>query len=407
MASLQARHTRSCAIGRPWTAFSDAQEGCTCKPGPMYYVVHREGGRLVRDAKGHNRKLAERALREVQVDVDRGTYRLPENIAFSDWADQWLKGLRRPKPNTVRSYISTLDYGRRAFGQTYVRRLTVADIDRFLSLMVEKSPSTANGEGDPSAPKPRVLSASTQAKHLRVLSACLSSAVAKGYASENPVSRLEAADKPRAEHREAGYFTDDELPRLLAEIPKGLMRTLFTVAVKSGLRQGELLALRWQDVDLQAHVLRVRRVYIDGRLGVTEPKTRHSVRDVNVTSDVVDLLGEWWGECGSPGDDALVFPGETPSGFLTGSMLTRGVLYPAMKRAGIERMQEETRSLRTFHSLRHTYARLAIENGAPLAWISKQLGHSSMAVTMDVYARHLGAPARQAEVEKLEGAFNF
>jgi len=87
--------------------------------------------------------------------------------------------------------------------------------------------------------------------------------------------------------------------------------------------------------------------------------------------------------------------------------LTRSVLYPAMTRAGIARLHDDTGSNRTFHSLRHTYAKIAVEGGAPLAWISKQLGHSNMQITADVYARHLEKAARQAEVAKLEGAFNF
>ncbi len=71
MASLQARHSRSCALGRPWTTFEASQKRCTCKqPGPMFHVVSRSAGKLVRDPVGHNRKLAERRLRAIQVQVD-------------------------------------------------------------------------------------------------------------------------------------------------------------------------------------------------------------------------------------------------------------------------------------------------------------------------------------------------
>lgn len=76
------------------------------------------------------------------------------------------------------------------------------------------------------------------------------------------------------------------------------------------MRQGELLALTWGDIDLVGSVIHVRRSYTDGTLGT--PKN-HEKREVFVTDDLVELLGGWWGDCGCPADDRLVLPGETPS----------------------------------------------------------------------------------------------
>src|SRR6266496_4424994 len=96
-ASIQARHSRACRLARRWTTFAAAApgRGCSCKPGPMYHVVTRVGGRLVREPVGHNRKEAERRLRFVEVEMDQATYAPPENVAFAEWADRWLEGLRR------------------------------------------------------------------------------------------------------------------------------------------------------------------------------------------------------------------------------------------------------------------------------------------------------------------------
>src|ERR671934_281215 len=114
MASLQARHSRSCAIGRPWTT-AEAVTGCTCRPGPMFHVVSRVDGRLVREPVGHNRKLAERALRKVQVQLEENTYQVPRAVSFADWADRWLDGLRR-QHTTRQTYASTLGYAKAVFG---------------------------------------------------------------------------------------------------------------------------------------------------------------------------------------------------------------------------------------------------------------------------------------------------
>ena len=83
--------------------------------------------------------------------------------------------------------------------------------------------------------------------------------------------------------------------------------------------------------------------------------------------------------------------------------MTRQVLYPALKRAGIPRMGERGRK-RDFHSFRHSFARIALEGGAEIVWVQRQLGHSSITLTVDTY----GSWARTAEksqAEKLAGVF--
>jgi hypothetical protein len=131
MASIQARHTRSCALGRPWTTFEEARRGCTCgAAGPTYYVVVREGRRLHRERVGRDRKQAERALRKIGTQVDEGEYRPQANIRFADWGREWLAGLRRPKESTRYSYKSTIAHATEVFGDKVVRALTIGDLSR-------------------------------------------------------------------------------------------------------------------------------------------------------------------------------------------------------------------------------------------------------------------------------------
>jgi len=202
--------------------------------------------------------------------------------------------------------------------------------------------------------------------------------------------------------QEAAYFTNDELPRLFAEFAdRGRAYVvLFVLGLKTGMRLGELLALTWADVDLVHSVIHVRRTYTDGELGT--PKN-HEKREVFVPDEVVELLGEWWGECGRPPDETLVLPGETKTGYMNGQVVLRRELYPAMERAGIARVGP-TGERRTFHSLRHTFARIAIENGRPIFWLSKHLGHSSLDVTANVYG-HFERSTRQREAQAMAGVF--
>jgi integrase len=223
--------------------------------------------------------------------------------------------------------------------------------------------------------------------------------VEHGYAVSNPVRRLPKSEKPRPARTEAAYFENSELAPLFAALPDGLIKTLFLLALKTGMRQGEVVGLEWNDIDLISAVIRVRRSYSGGTISSSK---NHERRDVDITADLVDLLGFWWGQCGKP-ESGLVFPGDGATGHLSSSNLLRRHLYPAMARAAIPRIGP-TGEQRVFHSLRHTYAKRALESGAPVTWLSRQLGHSSLKVTTDIYG-HWERGERKAQAARLEGVF--
>jgi integrase len=387
MASLQARHQRGCKLGKPWTKGArDALVGCTCKPSPMFHaVIHTgPGGRV---SVGRNFKEAERALRKMQTELDAGEYQEIRNMPFNEWADTWLNGLRRPRESTKATYRVTVAYAKQVFGSKRVRAIGPADIDRFLEHLV------AQGMG-----------ASTQAKHLRHLSACFKAAVRKGYAGRNPIDTLGPEERPQAEVREAAYFEDDELPRLFAALAEH-DRPLFRLALRTGMRQDEMLSLTWRDVDLN-----------HGQIRVGIAKTADGRRRVDLVPEAVELLKQHRAAVGAiPLPSMLVFPGTR--GKRSASRTTK-LLYAAMAAATengeanpIPRVGP-TGVPRTFHSLRHTFARIALESaqdgeaGAELTWLSRQMGHSSAAFTEKRYG-HWARKARQEQARRLAGRFNF
>jgi integrase len=379
MASLQSRHRPGCGLGASWAPFSK-EDGCTCLP--SHYVVVRRGKRNEKIPAGTNRREAKKLLTKIQAQHDDGSYRAQKNVRFEDWAETWIDSLDGVKENTRNSYRPTIDYAKRAFGWKQVRKLEPQDVREFLRVMQKAGAS-----------------ASTQGKHLRVLGSCLGSAIAHGYAARNPVRELPKSERPRPEAKESAYFTNDELPPIFAKLPAGLYRTLFELALKTGMRQGELIALRWGDIDLTGAVIRVRFNFTAGRLTDTKNRER---RDVFLTADAVELLGRWWGESGESNDEALVFPGFGSSGYLASSNLLH-VLYDAMETAEVPRVGP-TGERRTFHSLRHTFARIALEAHKPLAWVSRHLGHSGVQVTDKCYG-HFAREQRKIEMESLAGAF--
>lgn len=131
------------------------------------------------------------------------------------------------------------------------------------------------------------------------------------------------------------------------------------------------------------------------------PKNRER-RDVDLISDVIQLLGRWRDGHGRSIDD-LVFPGENGHKFISATVVLRRHLYPAMVAAEIGRVGP-TDEKRTFHSFRHTFAKRALESGAQITWLSRHLGHSSLKVTTDIYG-HWERAERRLQAAKMEGAF--
>jgi integrase len=402
MASLQARHQRDCAIvvarteekrregktgkASQWTTFADATKakGCTCVP--LYHVVHRANKELIREPVGHNRKEAERALDARRGHIATRTYRVLRDITFEEWSREWLAA-STVKENTGRVYEDSLAYGRQAFGGVKVRDLGPDDISRFLDL-IRRSRS-----------KP--ISEATLAKHLRQLGACLQAAIPT-YAAENPVRLLHKSMRPRPAKSKPVYFTSVELARLWPALAyRPVMLALCKIAVGTGARFGELAALRWEDVDLLNRELRVGRTFVEG-IGETTPKSGEA-RTIDLTPPAAAVLEAWFAESGGEG---LVFErDDEPGRHMTSGYVLQRVVYPALGRAGIAREGEHGRK-RDFHSFRHTFARLALEGGAEITWVQRQLGHSSITLTVDLYGEWSRA-AQKAQAKKLAKAFKL
>ena len=213
---------------------------------------------------------------------------------------------------------------------------------------------------------------------------------------------LPPAQRPRPERKEAAYFENDELPRLFAQLRDEPYRALCLVALKTGMRQGELLGLCWDDVDLEDAVIRVRRTFTGGAVGT--PKNRER-RDVDLISDVVGVLADMAGTAIGPkcGPELGISSVQDSFDFLSPTIVLRRQLYPAMVAAGIPRLGP-TQEKRTFHSFRHTFAKRALESGAQVTWLSRHLGHSSLKVTTDIYG-HWERAERKLQAAKMEDAF--
>ncbi|HET9110690.1 MAG TPA: site-specific integrase, partial [Ktedonobacterales bacterium] len=179
---------------------------------------------------------------------------------------------------------------------------------------------------------------------------------------------------------------------------------LYVLALSTGMRQGELLGLRWREVDLDRATARVTATLqkTGARLELAAPKTHRSKRQIALTPSAVSVLhahrarqaeerlraGAAWA------DWDLVFCNQVGGPLQKGNVLVKDFV-PLLKRAGVRRVR--------FHDLRHTAATLLLGRGVPVKVVSELLGHASIAITLDVYAHVL--PDMQAQAaEVMEAA---
>jgi integrase len=205
--------------------------------------------------------------------------------------------------------------------------------------------------------------------------ALFATAVEEGLIRANPCAGLRvtagAPSASGAEKRRA--LSEEELARLLEETPEH-WRLVVRFLAQTGLRVGELIALRWEDVDLGARRVRVRRRLYRGTLDA--PKSSYGLREVPISTRLAQDLWRHRGTCGHPDDGDPVFATLTGRP-LRGEFLLRSVVKPAAERAGV--------GWAGLHTLRHTCASILFRSGWNAKQVQMVLGHHSPAFTLATY----------------------
>lgn len=233
----------------------------------------------------------------------------------------------------------------------------------------------------------------------RVLHRALAQAQRWGVVDDNAAALV---DPPRPEPREMRALSPDEARRLLAAAQGDRLEALYTLAITTGMRQGELLGLRWHEVSLEARSIRVTGSlqYVPGRgLRVSAPKTARSRRNVLISEIAAEALrkhleqqrleqahmDDWE-------DNDLVFPNRVGRAMYATNLLDRSFAR-LLQRAGLPRVR--------FHDLRHTAATLLLGQGVHPKVVSEMLGHTNTSITLDLYSH--ASPTMQREAA---GAFD-
>lgn len=249
-----------------------------------------------------------------------------------------------------------------------LREITVKDVEAFMDFQIEE----------------KGLARSTVSNHVNLLHAIFKRGLRDGIVTFNPVA---AAEKhlPDDSNKEIEFLTMEEVEAVVrATTDDDVGRTealMILTAAMTGLRQGELVALRWKDVDWAAGVIRVRRNFT--RNEEAPPKSKKSKRAAPMNNRIATELERHFQRSHYQADDDLVFcHPHSGKHFVASTLLTH--FKQACREAGIDR------SVR-FHDLRHTYGTTTASGGVPIRIISEFMGHASIQTTM-IYAHYSPDP---------------
>jgi integrase len=228
----------------------------------------------------------------------------------------------------------------------------------------------------------------TVANHVRLLHGIFRYAVGQEWAGRNPVAGIEHPGD-RDGDRDIRYLTVPELEALIAAVPDDRLgptdRVLYIVAAMTGMRRGELQAVRWMEVDFDAGVVRVRRSY--GRGEFTTPKSRRSLRAVPLAERPADALRAHRARSAFASEDDLVFAHPLTGRVYDDSKILKR-FKAALSRAGLRDAR--------FHDLRHTFGTRMAAAGAPLRFIQEWMGHGDYKTT-SIYADYAPDPSQGAQ----------
>lgn len=318
---------------------------------------------------------AERYERAQHTAIDQGLWVDPRSgqVTLSTWAAEWQRTVVHLRPTTRRIYDANLrNHILPELGNIELAKLTPSMLRAWVSGLTTK----IGGHGKP-------LALGSVAQAYRTLSRVLSASVDNELLGRSPLRGVKA---PRAEGEPMRFLCHDEVATVAAVIDPRY-RALVLVAAYTGLRAGELIALRRKHVDLlRRNITVVEQVQsISGRHFVSAPKSSASRRSVALPGVVTVALDEHLRAYAEPGPDGLVFPAPQ-GGFLRLENFRKRVWGPATFAAGVAPLR--------VHDLRHTCASLAIAAGADVKVLQRMLGHASAALTLGRYGHLLPGQAR-------------
>jgi integrase len=359
------------------------------------------GKRITKHAtfRGTKRK-AQEELTRLLGQRNEGTYIEPTKMTVAQYLHHWLEADidRRVAPRTAARHRGIVEKNIiPRLGHVPMRRLTAVHIEAFEAELqregwVKAQAKKKPAEAEDLPQQKRGLSAQTVLHVHRTLSQALGHAVRLGVLFKNPARQVKP---PRPQGREIKILGKDEIATLLSAAKRTFVYLPALVAVTTGIRRGELLGLRWSDIDLKASTLTVNQSLerVRGKFEFKAPKTRNSRRTISLPAITVDALREH--SKAQLEERFKLGLGRDPRG-LVFSRPNREPMDPDTLSKSFGRLVSAAKVTRiTLHGLRHTHISHLLMDRVHLKVVSERAGHANVNITLNTYAAYI--PSMQAD----------
>ena len=299
-----------------------------------------------------------------------------QELDLAHWLEYWMDSIVRPNraETTVYAYQKIIDnHIDPALGTVPLKRFTPKMVQEYYT-----ETQRANG-----------LSSNTMRRHHDLLSSALRSAVRQDVIPASPMERVEP---PRVRTTESYFYNNQELKLLYQKIEGNILELAVKLAGSLGMRREEICGLKWENVDLQRHLVLIReaRTAYGATIVQKETKNRSSVRTLYLPDEVYLLLEQE--QARQQQERCLQSPTYNPTDHVI--LDAKGVPYSpnALSLAFTRFVKKNDLPRLTFHGLRHTFATIASCQGVSLFDIGKALGHSTPATTGRIYTHLVDRP---------------
>ena len=348
-----------------------------------YTVGHdpETGKAIIKNVLGKTQAEVKEKLKkaiEENVGIDYGR---AKTYTVGNWLEVWYENYAKIKmrPSTYLTYHGYIEnHIKPQLGKIPLNDLTTLHLQQFYKKLLAEG----RVERIEAQKQPKGLSTKTVRNIHQIISSALKLAVEQRLIAHNPA---DGCALPKVEHKEMKTLTADQLSAFFREAMDSGVYELYYLDLATGLRRGELLGLKWTDVDLVRGVLKIQRAISrqNGKVVEAPLKTKNAYRTLPLSADAIDVLVQ---QRRKTGNSEWVFPSPTGGPMSPDSVLH--MLHRVLKRAGLPKVR--------FHDLRHTFATLALQNGVDIKTVSGMLGHFSTGFTLDTYAHVTTSAKREA-----------
>ena len=338
-----------------------------------------KGNPKTKSVLAHTKGECVEKLEKLKEECGRTAEKLKPDMPFGEWIDFWYQYFSSPKlrPTTQATYENRI-YGHiiPSIGKIPLSKLTQNDLQQFYAKL-KRTGRKVNVELKGTGVSDRMV----RSCHALCRSS-LEKAVEEGLITRNPSIGCKLPPKKNGEMK---VLTQTEIVRLLNQAYDEGYYEMFLLELTTGMRRGEILGLKWRDLNLETGELNIKRQLTTK--GISVPKTKSSIRTILLPPDMLDLLREMK----KTAKYDWIFPSPVKEGEPRNPTAITKRFRIMLERAHCKHVR--------FHDLRHTFATMALENGMDVKTLSAMIGHVSSETTLNIYSHVTDTMRAQAAVK--------